>query len=474
MKPQRQGILPEMEPVLAGHASQPARAGFPSAGFLVLLFWVAAAWPVLVWYGQRMTDGSDEPLGLLALATGAIMLWRERHHRGPWPWGLVIGGGLLLMTGVASLPSLIRATLVVLALAMAFGIHRRSPGLPALFLLALPWMASLDFFFGAPFRELIALGSAGMLAATGIPVSAAGAVLMSGQRMVAVDPPCTGLGMLWHALFLAAALAAWRRLGWRATVKLLALAVVLALAANIGRATLLFLPESGLVRWPAWTHEAVGIGCFVLAALPLVYLSDKWDRPGTRPAPPKTISSGGSRFSAISFGGWIAVCSAVVLMGLLSSSGNDRVDKGGVWLSGDWPETWDGHYLVALEPDAVEKKFAEGFPGQIRRFALPDGQLILRKVTTATRMLHPTSHCLRASGFRLLHEPVVIQGNDGGPCLRYQMTAPDGTVWEVTEYVRGPGSHSFRTASVTKWYWHALLHPGSGPWEAVTVMKRVG
>jgi exosortase/archaeosortase family protein len=272
-------------------------------------------------------------------------------------------------------------------------------------------------------------------------------------------------------MFLAAALAAWRRLGMRATLKLLVVSVALAMSANIARAATLFFPESGLVRWPGWTHEAVGIGCFILAALPLVYLADKWDRPYASPPGTGSPHRTKSPWPARAFGGWVAACSAVVLVGLFSASANGAAIKGSEWLPRDWPETWDGHHLVAMEPDAMEEKFSEGFPGEIRRFALPDGQLILRRVTRATRMLHPTSHCLRASGFRLLHQPVTTQAEDGGPCLRYQMTSPDGKVWDVTEYVRGPGEHSFRTDSVSKWYWHALLHPSSGPWEAVTVMS---
>jgi hypothetical protein len=34
--------------------------------------------PVLWWFGKRLNDGSDEPLGLLTLGLALVLGWRER------------------------------------------------------------------------------------------------------------------------------------------------------------------------------------------------------------------------------------------------------------------------------------------------------------------------------------------------------------------------------------------------------------
>ena len=39
---------------------------------LILAMQGVAFWPVWRWYGERITDGSDEPWGIVALATHAI------------------------------------------------------------------------------------------------------------------------------------------------------------------------------------------------------------------------------------------------------------------------------------------------------------------------------------------------------------------------------------------------------------------
>ena len=47
----------------------------PAWAWLVLL--AAALWPTWLWMGRRMADGSDDPLGLLALAALAAVAWRR-------------------------------------------------------------------------------------------------------------------------------------------------------------------------------------------------------------------------------------------------------------------------------------------------------------------------------------------------------------------------------------------------------------
>ena len=51
----------------------------PAAAIIVLL---AAFWPVWVWYARRIVDGSDEPLGLGALAVAGWLVWTRCRGTG--------------------------------------------------------------------------------------------------------------------------------------------------------------------------------------------------------------------------------------------------------------------------------------------------------------------------------------------------------------------------------------------------------
>ena len=70
--PRSSGLLTNPRFVRLGIALDTA----PEWRWLVLL--ALALWPTWWWMGQRMVDGSDDPLGLLALATLGMVLW---HHR---------------------------------------------------------------------------------------------------------------------------------------------------------------------------------------------------------------------------------------------------------------------------------------------------------------------------------------------------------------------------------------------------------
>lgn len=443
-----------------GDANVHGQAG---SSLLVLACWLASAWPLLWWVGKRMFDGSDEPLGILALVVAAVFLGSARKELRPRGRGLAWGAALLFASAWSPLPNLAQGTLAVAALACAFGLPRRFPGAFVLLLLALPWMSSLDFFFGPPVREFIAHGAAMVLRSAGLAVDSCGAVLSVGGRLVTVDPPCSGLGMLWQALFLAAALSAWFRLRVGKTITLLACAAALAVGANILRAATLFFPESGIVTWPHWTHQTVGLAWFGVALAPIWFLAHRWA--GRAAAVPMDPAATAPLTRPI--GIWCA--SALGAVALHICPLGSAPDSGSLDFL-PWPTEWNGQPVTALSPDALEARFAADFPGQIRRSALPDGQVILRRVTRATRKLHPTADCLRASGFRLVGMMNETVGTDGGPVLAYRMTAPDGRIWEIEESVRGLRD-SFRAASASDWFWHALAHPESGPWEAVTVMR---
>lgn len=435
-----------------------------SGGILVILFWTAAAWPSLAWFARRTVDGSDEPLGLVALAAGLWFIARDKPSHHPDGRGLIAGSVPLLISAWPGIPPLLSALLVILSLASAFGLPWRAPGITALLALSLPWMASLDFYLGAPFREMIALATTGILRSAGLPVEAVGAVIELAGRPVAVDPPCTGLGMLWHALFAAAVLSAFRRLDFGSTLKVLACAGLFALAGNVARATTLFFPESGLVVWPWWGHEVAGLLWFLLVLLGIVLFSSLGRTRTHRGAAAE------SNFSRIASKTWVICSITAVTLSWLPRQGTHHPAPFEPMV---WPDHWEGMALVPLEPDEIEKRFARGFPGEIRRFHFDGGQLILRRVHRATRMLHASADCLRAAGCRLLHQPRRVFDEDGAMATRYTVSDPAGGIWEVSEWIHSESGFQ-RKADVSSWYWLALRSPDQGPWLAVTVMRKIG
>lgn len=255
----------------AGRVLRMQRAHWLLAALLVAL------WPHWLYVARRLTDGSDEPWGLLALVTVIVLLARERAAITlPTRAALVASAALAIVAALAALvvPDLAAAAVAMLALGV-FLVHAlRRPATPliALLLLALPIIASLQFYLGYPLRWLTAAAAAALLGSGGIDASAAGAALLWNGRTILIDAPCAGIGMLWVGSY-TAALMSW--LGAASATRTLinaTAAAVLVLAANILRSTLLFFPEAALVHWPAWSHAAIGLAAFAVAIVLIVAL----------------------------------------------------------------------------------------------------------------------------------------------------------------------------------------------------------
>jgi exosortase/archaeosortase family protein len=89
--------------------------------------------------------------------------------------------------------------------------------------------------------------------------------------------------MLWLGGYVAALLSFLRRAPAGRCAANGAAALVLILAANVLRNALLVFGEAGIVRLPAWSHEAIGLLAFGLALWPLCRLV-AW-RPHAAPTP---------------------------------------------------------------------------------------------------------------------------------------------------------------------------------------------
>ncbi|HEU0204028.1 MAG TPA: archaeosortase/exosortase family protein [Burkholderiaceae bacterium] len=238
---------------------------------------LGALWPHWLWMARRMTDGSDEPWGVLALVTVLVLLVRERRELVlPTRSALVASCTLagLAAVAIAWLPAILAAAIAMGALAVflqaARPLRPRAP-LLTLLLLALPIIASLQFYLGYPLRVATAHAAAPLLNFFGLGVTAAGAAFEWRGTTVLVDPPCAGIGMLWVGAYTAALLSYLGHAGAGRTLVNGAFAAAVVFAANVLRNAVLFVTEAGIVQWPAWTHAAIGLAAFALALVPIIH-----------------------------------------------------------------------------------------------------------------------------------------------------------------------------------------------------------
>ena len=238
-------------------------ASVPWTGFVIMSFW-----PVWLWYAKRLSDGSDEPWGILALlAVAAIAALQGSRSK---PSSTAIGCSACLVIAYAAayswLPFLVRGVLSVLALSFLlsskyFG-KTLQPGITGLLILSLPLIASLQFYGGFPIRFVTAHLCAWLINLIGYPVTVEGTLLHWFGEVIAVDAPCAGIKMLWSALFVNFCLAAWLDLGFFRTWTLTSFTMSAVFVGNVLRAFILFFIESGIVVAPDWAHSAIGVLVF--------------------------------------------------------------------------------------------------------------------------------------------------------------------------------------------------------------------
>ena len=236
-----------------------------AAGWLALH--AAALWPHGLWAARRLADGSDDPLGLAAAAALIAWLGLSRGTLRATPrlaWLAASAALTMLATAlVFTAPPLVAALVAALALAahLAAWLPPNAPrlALAGLALLALPLVASLQFYAGYPLRAFTAMFSAWLLQAAGIAAEASGTAMTVAGQLVIVDAPCSGVQMAWLAWFAACATAAFTGLRDRALLRRLPLVSLVVLVANVLRNTVLVALEARAQGLAAWAHEAIGI-----------------------------------------------------------------------------------------------------------------------------------------------------------------------------------------------------------------------
>jgi exosortase/archaeosortase family protein len=237
-----------------------------------------ALWPHWRWAGARLADGSDDPLGLAAIA--ALVAWvvrREPMLRGaPRPRWLYASAVLTVLATLAlfHLPPLLGAVLAVLALATGLRSVMPSgqPWLPVagLAVLALPVVSSLQFYAGYPLRVVTAEISTWVLQLAGMAAERSGTAMQVKGQLVIVDAPCSGVQMVWMAYFCACAVAAFCGVRDRAMLARLPAVGALVLAGNVLRNSVLVALEAQRSSVPEGLHQGVGLVTLLLVCTGVV------------------------------------------------------------------------------------------------------------------------------------------------------------------------------------------------------------
>jgi exosortase/archaeosortase family protein len=238
----------------------------------------AALWPHWRWAAARVADGSDDPLGLAALAVLLCALWRLAPTlRGAPTLGwlaLALVASVSATVAVLLAPPLFGALLA--ALAMAAGLRALLPAgqamlpLAGLAVLALPVVSSLQFYAGYPLRVVTAEASTWLLQAAGLAAQRSGTAMQVEGRLVIVDAPCSGVQMVWMAYFCACAVAVFSATSDRAFVRRLPWVGVLVLCGNVLRNSVLVALEARQAVVPEAVHQGVGLVVLTLVCAAVV------------------------------------------------------------------------------------------------------------------------------------------------------------------------------------------------------------
>ena len=258
------------------------------AGWLALH--AAALWPHGVWAARRLADGSDDPLGIAAAAALTLWLWRAAPTLRVQPQiGWLAAAAALTMASTAAwllAPPLPAAMLAALALAahIAAWLPRgtaRAP-LAGLALLALPLVASLQFYVGYPLRVFTAKFSAWLLQAAGQAAERSGAAMTVNGQLVIVDAPCSGVQMAWLAYFAACAVAAFVASSDARFLRRLPLVSLIVLTGNVLRNSLLVGLEARPQGVSTLWHEAIGLAMLAIVIMLTVRVMSPTHRAGVR------------------------------------------------------------------------------------------------------------------------------------------------------------------------------------------------
>lgn len=255
----------------------------PAIAWLALQ--AAALLPTWWWMARRLADGSDDPMGVLALAALAGLVWAVRGELRCAPrlgWLALASAGTLaatlLRTGAGplhGLPPLLCALVALLSLAAGLlaVLPRRVAAAPVvgLAVLSLPLLSSLQFYAGYPLRVVTAEASRWLLTPF-FEVQREAASLIVDGRLVIVDAPCSGVQMAWCGYFVACVVALWVGRSHRGFLTRLPWVGLVVLGANVLRNSVLVAFEGAGVELGNTWHQLIGLAVLAAACAEIAWL----------------------------------------------------------------------------------------------------------------------------------------------------------------------------------------------------------
>lgn len=282
-----------------------------------LLRWACLAGPWVLAFERLRGEWSVNPqysFGWFVPPLAILLAWRRWRTRPdpdpPARRGPVFGIAVALL-GLALLPlrvlleangewRLANIALVAVVLGLTLLVLHRAGGrpwlrhfaFPAAFpLLAVPWPARIEAPLTQGLMESVTAVTVDALNWIGIACVQQGSVLELATGFVGVEEACSGVRSFHATLMVALLLGEWSRLGMRRRTALVALGLPLALAMNFLRTFLLawVAAKQGPAAVEGW-HDPAGFTVLVPCFAILGWLSARWERPATAPAPPPSRS----------------------------------------------------------------------------------------------------------------------------------------------------------------------------------------
>jgi exosortase/archaeosortase family protein len=425
--------------------------------------------PLAGWYVGLVQDlNTLVPLGCLALFAARAYRRQPGHAVFADRRILVPITGLWLFGALqARLPPIAQAVLFACILASMLSLitSRRwmHPGLLGLGLLSLPLIPNVQFFFGYPLRRLVAELATPLLWLSGIPAQVQGTSIACGNHLVVVDAPCSGIKMMWVCAVLVCVFSCRHGFTWLRMLHASLLAFVLMLAANVLRASSLFMLESGLFPGEAWMHEAVGLVVFATFSSLLAWRLSRLGSHKPPAIPARPVRHLHSWIGVGLFAGGVSFSLAQNVMHADPTTIKAHLNLPAL------PDHFEGRSLTSRPLVGDELEISGAFPGRIARFNDGTNEIIIKQVVRATRKLHMAEVCFKSWGYALEHQPMAVDAE--GQVWTTFTAEKNGRRLRVRECVKGPeGQH---WPDVSAWYWSALAHPDAGPWNAWIVAERL-
>jgi hypothetical protein len=136
----------------------------------------------------------------------------------------------------------------------------------------------------------------------------------------------------------------------------------------------------------------------------------------------------------------------------------------------EWPTSFEGRALTALPLSEREQRFSRDFPGQTARYTDGQREIIIRRITEATRKLHPASDCFEGIGYRV--HPLPLRVDKTGARWGSFMATRGAERLRVYERIYADDGGS-SWSDVSAWYWSAAIGgKTSAPWWSVVIAEK--